>query len=161
MSEAFRFFHPLRVRWAECDMQGIVFNPHYLMYFDVAFTEYMRAIGLPYPGAFAAEATDTFMVSAKIDFRGSARYDDELQIGVRTSYFGTTSFRMALSIRRGADVLVEGVTAYVNGDRVDARAAAVAGAACLAGAWVRVCCAGREGKDLGGMSHSPQTPRHL
>ena len=118
MSEAFRFFHPLRVRWAECDMQGIVFNPHYLMYFDVAFTEYMRAIGLPYPDAFAAAGTDTFMVSAQIDFRASARYDDELRIGVRTAYFGTTSFRMALSIRRDAEVLVEGVTAYVNGDRV-------------------------------------------
>ncbi len=36
MSEAYRFFHRLRVRWAECDMQGIVFNPHYMMYFDVA-----------------------------------------------------------------------------------------------------------------------------
>ncbi len=117
MSEVFRFFHPLRVRWAECDMQGIVFNPHYLMYFDVAFTEYMRAVGLPYPQAFAAEGTDTFMVSVQVDFRGSARYDDELAIGVRTAYFGTTSFRMAFSIRRGADVLVEGVAAYVNGDR--------------------------------------------
>ena len=92
MSESFRFFHPLRVRWAECDMQGIVFNPHYLMYFDVALTEYMRAIGLPYPAAFAAAGTDTFMVSAQIDFRASARYDDELRIGVRTAYFGTTSF---------------------------------------------------------------------
>jgi len=117
VNEQFRFFHKLRVRWAECDMQGIVFNPHYLMYFDVAFTEYMRALGLPYPEAFAADGTDTFMVSAQIAFRGSARYDDELEIGVRTEYFGTTSFRMAFSIRRGADALVEGVATYVNGDR--------------------------------------------
>ena len=43
----FSFFHPLRVRWAEADMQGIVFNGHYLTYFDVAFTEYFRAAGLP------------------------------------------------------------------------------------------------------------------
>jgi YbgC/YbaW family acyl-CoA thioester hydrolase len=118
MSEAFRFFHRLRVRWAECDMQGIVFNPHYMMYFDVAFTEYMRAIGLTYPAAFEADGTDNFMVSATIDFRGSARYDDEIDIGVRTAYFGTTSFRMAFSMRRGGDVLVEGVAVYVNGDRV-------------------------------------------
>ena len=117
MSETFRFFHRLRVRWAECDMQGIVFNPHYMMYFDVALTEYMRAIGLPYPEAFASEATDTFMVSATINFCGSARYDDEIDIGVRTDYFGTTSFRMAFSMRRGGDVLVEGSAAYVNGDR--------------------------------------------
>jgi acyl-CoA thioester hydrolase len=118
MTEAFRFFHRLRVRWAECDMQGIVFNPHYMVYFDVAFTEYMRAIGLAYPVAFAADGTDTFMVSASTDFRGSARYDDEIDIGVRTAYFGTTSFRMAFSMRRDGDVLVEGVAVYVNGDRV-------------------------------------------
>jgi acyl-CoA thioester hydrolase len=118
MTEAFRFFDRLRVRWAECDMQGIVFNPHYLMYFDVAFTEYMREIGLAYPAAFEADGTDTFMVSVTADFRGSARYDDEIDIGVRTAYFGTTSFRMAFSMRRGEEVLVEGVAAYVNGDRV-------------------------------------------
>ena len=32
----FRLRHELRVRWAEVDPQGIVFNPNYLMYFDVA-----------------------------------------------------------------------------------------------------------------------------
>ena len=117
MTKAFRFFHPLRVRWAECDMQGIVFNPHYLMYIDVACTEYMRAIGLPYPEAFASDGTDMFMVAANIAFRASALYDDELQIGVRTAYFGTSSFRMATSIRRGEAVLVEAITTYVNGDR--------------------------------------------
>ena len=43
----FSFFHTLRVRWAEVDMQAIVFNGHYLTYFDVAFTEYWREAGLP------------------------------------------------------------------------------------------------------------------
>ncbi len=117
MTTPYRFFHPLRVRWAECDMQGIVFNPHYLMYFDVAFTEYMRAIGLPYPNAFAADDTDTFMVSIQADFRASARYDQEIAIFVRTAYFGTTSFRMAFSIRHDDEILVEGTATYVNGDR--------------------------------------------
>ena len=36
----FRFFHRLRVRWAEVDMQKIVFNPHSLMYFDCAIADY-------------------------------------------------------------------------------------------------------------------------
>ena len=40
----FRFFHPLRVRWAEVDPQGIVFNGNYLTYADVAITEYFRAL---------------------------------------------------------------------------------------------------------------------
>ncbi len=114
--EAFAFFHRLRVRWAECDMQGIVFNPHYMTYFDVAFTEYSRHIGLPYPAGLQALGLDNFMVAANLNFRDAARYDDELDIGVRTAYFGTTSFRMAFSIRRARAVLVEGEATYVIGD---------------------------------------------
>ena len=49
----FRFFHRLRVRWAEVDMQKIVFNAHYLMYFDTAITEYWRALALPMEEVFA------------------------------------------------------------------------------------------------------------
>jgi YbgC/YbaW family acyl-CoA thioester hydrolase len=113
----YRFVHRLRVRWAECDMQGIVFNPHYLMYFDVAFTEYMRSVGMPYPSAFIEAGTDTFMVSIAADFRRSARFDDEIDVWVRTAYFGTTSFRMAFSVQRGDAVLVEGSATYVNGDK--------------------------------------------
>ena len=43
----FRFFHRLRVRWAEVDMQKIVFNAHYLMYFDTAVADYWRALAMP------------------------------------------------------------------------------------------------------------------
>jgi len=35
----FRFFHRLRVRWAEVDMQKIVFNAHYQKYFDTAMAD--------------------------------------------------------------------------------------------------------------------------
>ena len=44
----FRFFHRLRVRWAEVDLQKIVFNAHYLMYVDTAIADYWRALALPY-----------------------------------------------------------------------------------------------------------------
>jgi acyl-CoA thioester hydrolase len=118
MSDGFRFGHRLRVRWGECDMQGIVFNPHYMMYFDVAFTEYWRVLGLPYPEAFLADGCDTFMVASAVNYRDAARFDDEIDIWVRTAYFGTTSFRMAFSILREGGVLVDGTATYVVGDRV-------------------------------------------
>ncbi|MFZ9962089.1 MAG: acyl-CoA thioesterase, partial [Burkholderiales bacterium] len=56
----FRLVQSIRVRWAEVDAQGIVFNPHYLMYADIGVTEYYRAIGMPYPDAFQVEAEDLF-----------------------------------------------------------------------------------------------------
>ena len=126
--ETCRFFHELRVRWGECDMQGIVFNPHYMMFCDVAFTEYMRAIGVDYPLDFTSKATDIFMVASNLVYRESARYDDTLRIGVRTSYLGTTSFRVEFYVSRTGSVLVRGKMAYVNAGQVERAARPLASA---------------------------------
>ena len=67
--EDFRFFHRLRVRWAEVDMQKIVFNAHYLMYFDTAISDYWRAMALPYEEAMLALGGDLYVRKATIDFR--------------------------------------------------------------------------------------------
>ena len=112
--DPFTFFHELRVRWSELDPQGIVFNPNYFVYFDVAFTEYMRAIGLPYPSAFTAFGTDTFAVATSANFRSSAVLDDVLSIGVRVTELGRTSMTIGFSVRRGTEILTEGSTTYVN-----------------------------------------------
>ena len=116
-ADLFTFRFPLRVRWSELDPQGVVFNPNYLTYFDVAFGEYLRAIGFPYPQGFAEFGVDTFAVNANVDFKGSARLDDDLLIGARTAYIGRTSLRIAFQITRDGAVLTEGVTVYVVGDR--------------------------------------------
>jgi acyl-CoA thioester hydrolase len=40
------FRHRLRIRYGECDPQGVVFNANYLAFFDVIITEFWReAIG--------------------------------------------------------------------------------------------------------------------
>lgn len=114
--EEFTFFHKLRVRWAEVDAQGIVFNPHYLMYVDVAFTEYMRAIGFPYPDALLKYGADTFAVNSEINFRGSALFDQELDIGVRMSRFGRTSMTLTVGIFREDELLCDVRMIYVNGE---------------------------------------------
>jgi acyl-CoA thioester hydrolase len=116
--DAFRFGSPLRVRWSEVDAQGIVFNPHYLTYFDVAVTDYWRAVGCPYPAAFLACGVDTFAVKATLNFRRSARFDDELDVLVRTARLGRTSLRLAFEIHRRApdpaEQLVSGELVYVT-----------------------------------------------
>ena len=58
MNKSFKFSHQLRVRWSEVDAQGVVFNPHYLTFADIAVTEYYRAIGMPYPAAFDVTVAD-------------------------------------------------------------------------------------------------------
>lgn len=114
--EDFSFVHELRVRWAEVDPQGIVFNGHYLTYFDVAMTEYFRAIGHPYPGPMAAYGTDLFVARTELDYHGSARFDDVLQLCTRTGRLGTSSLALLFEIHRGDEHLISGRIVYVNAD---------------------------------------------
>jgi len=112
----FTLFHTLRVRWAEVDRQGIVFNAHYLTYFDVAITEYWRAIGYPYPEALLAIGADTFVVKATVEYHAPARYDDVLDIGVRVARVGRTSMQFQLEIHHADEHLISGEIIYVTAD---------------------------------------------
>jgi len=114
--EDFAFAHALRVRWAEVDMQGIVFNGHYLTYFDVAFTEYWRATGLPDVLQQAKDGRELFARKATIEYQGSARFDDVLDIGVRCAGFGRSSIRFLLEIYLGDAHLISGELIYVYAD---------------------------------------------
>ena len=114
--EDFAFFHSLRVRWAEVDMQGIVFNGHYLTYFDVAFTEYWRATGLPNVLQQAADGREMFARKATIEYLAPARFDDVLEIGVRCAEFGRSSVRFQIEIHRDGAHLVSGELSYVYAD---------------------------------------------
>lgn len=112
----FAFFHPLRVRWAEVDMQAIVFNGHYLTYFDVAFTEYWRATGLPGVMQQAEDGQEMFARKATIEYHAPARFDDMLDIGVRCAALGRSSMRYVLEIYRGEAFLISGELVYVYAD---------------------------------------------
>lgn len=109
----FAFTTLLRVRWAECDMQGIVFNPNYLVYADVAMTEHLRAIGFPYPDALLSHGADIFAVNANVDFRASARFDDMLTLATRVERIGRTSFKFRIGVFRGEDLLSDIHLTYV------------------------------------------------
>jgi acyl-CoA thioester hydrolase len=76
--EDFSFVHTLRVRWSEVDMQGIVFNGNYLNYFDVAFTEYWRATGLPDVIAQSEAGLELFARKSVVEYHAPSRFDDLL-----------------------------------------------------------------------------------
>lgn len=112
----FSFFHNLRVRWSEVDMQAIVFNGHYLNFFDVAFTEYWRETRLPDVVAQAEAGLEMFARKATIEYHAPARFDDLLDIGVRCADVGRSSMRFVLEIHRGDEMLVSGEMTYVYAD---------------------------------------------
>lgn len=115
--EQFTFFHTLRVRWAELDKQGIVFNANYFLYFDVAIAEYWRTIGFNYPdGIVKIFGTDLYAVKATAEYHSSAEYDDILDIHGRTARLGRSSMQFLLEIWRGKEHIVNGELIYVNAD---------------------------------------------
>jgi acyl-CoA thioester hydrolase len=113
LRSAFGFFHSLRVRWSEVDPQGIVFNPNYLMYADVALTEFWRALGIDYAAMPSTHGVDTFMVNAQADYFASARFDEEIEIGVKTERLGRSSLVLSFAVFRGEEGLVAGALTYV------------------------------------------------
>lgn len=112
----FRFSLPLRVRWAEVDPQGVVFNGNYLTYFDVGMTEYFRELGFPYPDGLAPYESDLYVVRSVIDYHRPAVYDDELEVLVRTGRLGRSSLQLLVEIHRGNEHLISGELVYVNTD---------------------------------------------
>jgi len=112
----FRFLDRLRVRWAEIDAQKIVFNGHYLMYFDTAIAGYWRALAMPYAQTMEYLSGDLFVRKATLEYEGSARYDDVLDIGIRCTRIGTSSILFSGVAFRQDQALVSCELVYVFAD---------------------------------------------
>jgi YbgC/YbaW family acyl-CoA thioester hydrolase len=112
----YRFRDRLRVRWAEIDAQKIVFNGHYLMYFDTAIAGYWRALALPYAPTMEALGGDLYVRKATLEYHASARYDDLLEVGMRRARVGTSSIVFEAAVFRGEERLVSGELVYVFAD---------------------------------------------
>lgn len=115
MSAAFE--HELRVRYGECDPQGIVFNANYFLYFDVAFTELWRAAIGPWE-EMVERGVDAVVAEANARFRAPAKFDDVLTLRAQVVRLGTTSVTTRIDVLREGDLLVEGRLQHVC---VDAR----------------------------------------
>jgi YbgC/YbaW family acyl-CoA thioester hydrolase len=97
-------------------MQKIVFNAHYLMYFDTAISDYWRALALPYEQAMEYLGGDLYVKKATLEYHASARYDDQLQIGQRCARIGNSSIQFQGAIFRGDELLVQSEILYVYAD---------------------------------------------
>ena len=112
----FRCFHRLRVRWAEVDMQKIVFNAHYLMYVDTAMMDYWRALALPYEDSMVALGGDMYVKKASLEYHASAHLDDRVDVGMRCERVGNSSVLFQAGLFRGEKLLVSAELVYVFAD---------------------------------------------
>jgi acyl-CoA thioester hydrolase len=119
MSQKYKFYHPLRVRYVETDAQQRVFFSNYLVYFDIAMAEYLRTLGYSYPD-MVASGVDMFYIEASCHYEGPARFDDLLHVHTRIGHVGNTSFSFEFAIhKQPADELI--ATGKIVAVAVDAR----------------------------------------
>jgi acyl-CoA thioester hydrolase len=105
------FVHRLRVRYNECDPQGVVFNANYLTYFDLTMTELWRELG-GYQ-AMVDAGVDMVVAEARIRYRAALRFDDEFEVRATIGRLGETSMTTAIAISRGDETIAEGELRHV------------------------------------------------
>jgi len=113
-SSRFRFRAPVRVRFIETDLQGVVSHAHFFAYFEAARMDYWEAVGFPLEKLRTLGADDS-IVAAEATYRSPARFYDLLDVHVRTSHLGRTSYKVDFLVTRGEapEVIAEGRTIHV------------------------------------------------
>ncbi len=109
MDEPFR--HQLRVRYNECDPQGVVFNANYLTYFDLTMTELWRELG-GYQ-AMVDAGVDMVVAEARILYRSALRFDDEFEVRAGIARLGETSMTTEILLARDGEPVAEGELRHV------------------------------------------------
>ena len=94
----FRFSFPFRVRYSEIDGQQIVFNAHYLTYFDTAITEYFRTLPHDYKAEAERTGMDFHTVRSVVEYKRMITFDEEIDVHVRVGRIGRTSLRFDIEI---------------------------------------------------------------
>ena len=123
----FSFFFPFRVRYSEIDGQMIVFNAHYLTYFDTAITEYFRALPYDYREQIDKYGEDFHTVKTVVEYSAPITFDQIIEVGVRTARIGRSSLTFALEIHAQGEesCLASGEVVWVNTDVNSHRSAPV------------------------------------
>jgi len=94
----FHFFFPFRVRYSEIDGQGVVFNAHYLTYFDTALTEFFRSLGFDSQEYLERTGNDFHVVKSVVNYEAPIRFDAEIEVGCRVEKIGRSSIAFWLEI---------------------------------------------------------------
>jgi len=107
-----RYTHRLRVRYSECDQQGVVFNAHYFAYFDDVLTEVWRDVLEPYKD-MVKSGVDVVVAEARARFRSPARFDEEIDLVWWVTGLGNTAMTTRIDVERDGELLVEGEMRHV------------------------------------------------
>ena len=85
--------HAVIVRYGECDMQGVVFNPNYLVYADDICDRWLiAALGRDWKTRF-----DCVVKKASLEWHAAAHHNDVIDLALSVTRWGTTSFDVTVA----------------------------------------------------------------
>ena len=105
------FTHRIRVRYAEVDGQGVVFNAHWLTYFDETCTRYVESWG--FGADYWINEFDVMLVKAVLEWSGPARFDEWIEVAVTPVRIGTKSFDLRYDASVGGRPACQAFITYV------------------------------------------------
>ena len=118
--DEFNYFYSFRVRYSEIDAQGIVFNAHYLTYFDSAMTEYLRNLGYDYVKEVESTNEDFHTVKTLVEYKKPIKFDQIIDVCIRVSKIGNCSLTFIIEIHpdKNEDILATGEVIWVNANQI-------------------------------------------
>ena len=106
------YTYSMVVPYYQVDQQGVAFNMWYLGWLDEAMSGFLASVGRPYDGLIR-DGLDVQLVHTELDWRGSARWADQVLVAVTADAIGTTSFTLGFQVAVGPDVVATAKTVYV------------------------------------------------
>ena len=121
----FNFFYSFRVRYSEVDAQEIVFNAHYLTYFDTGITEYLRNMGYDYQKTVDETNEDFHTVKTMVEYIKPIKFDQVIDVCIRVSRIGSSSltFLFEIHAQNKEYILATGEVIWVNADQTTHKSA--------------------------------------
>jgi len=112
----FNFYYSFRVRYSEVDAQGIVFNAHYLTYFDTAMTEYLRHIKYDYVKEVKERNEDFHTVKTLVEYKAPIYFDQIIDVCLKVKKIGTSSLTFYIEVHPNKEdnMRVSGEVVWVN-----------------------------------------------
>lgn len=106
------FHNSIRIRYQECDMQGVVYFARYPEYYDISLTELFR-VALGSYQSMVDSGVDLVVAEQSVRYRSSARFDDVVDVAITIDKLGETSMLSSYAITRDGELVVEGELRHV------------------------------------------------
>jgi len=116
----------LRVRYAETDRMGIAYNAHYLTWFEIGRTEFLRSLGTPYREV-EERGYELPLVEAALRLRRPVAYDDEITVETRVDEIRSRTVRFAYRILSSGAMVADGSTLHACKPASEARSVTLPG----------------------------------